>query len=85
MLQLFLVRFHLRFPIWLALSLLFVAPMSVAAGAVYFRLIERPCMNPRWPQDLIARFRSGPGGRPPVDPALDLGAMKAVSKNGVGV
>jgi peptidoglycan/LPS O-acetylase OafA/YrhL len=85
MLQLLLVRFHLRFPIWLALSLLFVAPVSVAAGAVYFRWIERPCMNPRWPQDLIARFRSGPGGRPPVDPSPDLSAMKAVSKNGVGV
>jgi peptidoglycan/LPS O-acetylase OafA/YrhL len=57
--QLLLARLHLRFLIWLALSLLVVAPLSVAVGAVYFLLVERPCMNPRWPNELIAFFGSG--------------------------
>ncbi len=60
MLQLLLVRFHLHFFIWLAISLILVPPAAIAIGAIYFRLIERPCMNPRWPQELIERFRSGP-------------------------
>lgn len=29
-----------------------------AAGTLYFVLIERPCMDPRWPRKLIALFRS---------------------------
>ena len=29
-----------------------------AAGALYFVLIERPCMDPRWPRKLIALLRS---------------------------
>ena len=57
--QLLLVRLHLGFLFWLALSLLVVAPLSVAVGAVYFLLIERPCMDPRWPNKFIALFRSG--------------------------
>ena len=61
--QLLLVRLHLGFLFWLALSLLVVAPLSVAVGAVYFLLIERPCMDPRWPNKLIALFRSGAPGR----------------------
>jgi peptidoglycan/LPS O-acetylase OafA/YrhL len=51
--QAILARFHLHFWTWLAASLLVVAPASIAVGAVYFRLIERPCMDPRWPQKLI--------------------------------
>ena len=66
-LQVLLARFHLPFLIWLAISLLLVAPASIVVGAVYFRLIERPCMDPRWPQKLIATFRSGPPSRPPTD------------------
>jgi peptidoglycan/LPS O-acetylase OafA/YrhL len=61
--QLLLARLHLGFLFWLALSLLVVAPLSVAVGAVYFLLIERPCMDPRWPNKLIALFRSGAPGR----------------------
>jgi peptidoglycan/LPS O-acetylase OafA/YrhL len=61
--QLLLVRMHFRFLSWLALSLLVVAPLSIAVGAVYFLLIERPCMDPRWPNKLIALFRSGAPGR----------------------
>ena len=29
----------------------------LAVGLVYFVLIERPCMNKRWPQELAARLR----------------------------
>jgi peptidoglycan/LPS O-acetylase OafA/YrhL len=61
--QLLLARLHLGFLFWLALSLLVVAPLSVAVGAVYFLLIERPCMDPRWPNKLIALFRSGAPSR----------------------
>lgn len=56
-LQILLVRFHLPFVTWLAVSLLVVAPASIVVGAVYFRLVERPCMDPRWPQKLLARIR----------------------------
>lgn len=61
--QLLLVRLHLGFLFWLALSLLVVAPLSVAVGAVYFLLIERPCMDPCWPNKLIAIVRSGAPSR----------------------
>jgi peptidoglycan/LPS O-acetylase OafA/YrhL len=63
-LQLVLVRLHMRFLSWLALSLLVVAPLSVVVGALYFLLIERPCMDPRWPNKLISQFRAGAHGRP---------------------
>ena len=56
-LQLLLVRFHLPFTPWLAVSLLLGAASSIAVGAVYFLLIEKPCMDPRWPQKLRARLR----------------------------
>jgi peptidoglycan/LPS O-acetylase OafA/YrhL len=57
--QLLLVRLHFGFLFWLVLSLVVVAPISVAVGAVYFLLIERPCMDPHWPNKLIALLRSG--------------------------
>jgi peptidoglycan/LPS O-acetylase OafA/YrhL len=83
-LQLLLARFHLHFLIWLAISLILVAPASIVVGAVYFRLIERPCMDPRWPGKLIARFRSGPRSRPPTGAPVDC--VSAAAKNtGVGV
>jgi peptidoglycan/LPS O-acetylase OafA/YrhL len=85
-LQLLLARFHLHFLIWLTTSLILVAPASMVVGAVYFRLIERPCMDPRWPQKLIARFRSGPRSRPPTDASVDLDTSGLLAKNsGVGV
>jgi peptidoglycan/LPS O-acetylase OafA/YrhL len=83
-LQLLLARFHLHFLIWLAISLILVAPASIVVGAVYFRLIERPCMDPRWPRKLIAHFRSGPRSRPPTGAPVDC--VSAPAKNtGVGV
>jgi peptidoglycan/LPS O-acetylase OafA/YrhL len=80
-LQVLLARFHLPFLIWLAISLLLVAPASIVVGAVYFRLIERPCMDPRWPQKLIARFRSGPRSRPPTDASRVLDTSGLVVKD----
>jgi peptidoglycan/LPS O-acetylase OafA/YrhL len=56
--QILLVRFNLSYLNWLLISLVLVAPASIAVGAVYFLLVERPCMDPRWPQKLIARFRA---------------------------
>jgi peptidoglycan/LPS O-acetylase OafA/YrhL len=80
--QVLLVRLHLNFFLWLTLSLILVAPASIAVGAVYFLLIERPCMDPQWPQKLLAWFRSGPRSRPPADASLDLDPSQLVAKNG---
>jgi peptidoglycan/LPS O-acetylase OafA/YrhL len=80
--QAILARFHLHFFTWLAASLLVVAPASIAVGAIYFRLIERPCMDPRWPRKLIARFRSGPRSRPPKDASPELETAPLLADNG---
>jgi peptidoglycan/LPS O-acetylase OafA/YrhL len=86
LLQLLLARFHFHFLVWLIISLILGTLASIAVGAVYFRLIERPCMDPRWPQRLIARFRSGPRGGPPTNALVDLHASRDLAKNtGVGV
>jgi peptidoglycan/LPS O-acetylase OafA/YrhL len=45
---------YLRFVV----SILIFIPLLLAAGAVFFVLIERPCMDKRWPQKLLA-FLSG--------------------------
>ena len=56
--QILLGYLHIRFTVLLTLSLLVAAPASIMVGAVYFALIERPCMDPRWPQALVSRIRS---------------------------
>jgi peptidoglycan/LPS O-acetylase OafA/YrhL len=81
-LQAILARFHLHFWTWLAASLVVVAPTSIAVGAVYFRLIERPCMDPRWPQKLIAQFRSGPPSRPPNGASPELETSRQLTNDG---
>ena len=81
-LQAVLAHFHLHFWTWLAVSLLVVAPASIAVGAIYFRLIERPCMDPRWPQKLVARFRSGPRSRPPNGASPELETSRLLADNG---
>ncbi len=81
-LQAVLTHFHLHFWTWLAVSLLVVAPASIAVGAIYFRLIERPCMDPRWPQKLVARFRSGPRSRPPKGASPELETSPLLADNG---
>jgi peptidoglycan/LPS O-acetylase OafA/YrhL len=64
-----LSRFHTRLATSIPGFLLLSIPASIVAGAVYFRLVERPCMDPNWPRELMARFRSGPPGAPPVKAA----------------
>lgn len=32
-------------------------PFALVAGIIFYVVLERPCMNPRWPQELFARFR----------------------------
>lgn len=41
----------------LGVQLLLLVPAVLLVSVAYFVLVERPCMNPRWPQDLSARFR----------------------------
>jgi peptidoglycan/LPS O-acetylase OafA/YrhL len=82
MLQAILARFHLHFWTWLAASLILVAPASMVVGAVYFLAIERPCMDPRWPQKLRARFRSGPRSGPPADASPEPDKCRLLSDKG---
>jgi len=40
-----------------AVQMLLLLVFIFAVSAVYFVLVERPCMNPRWPGDLLAKLR----------------------------
>ena len=42
--------FHLC--IWTAA----IVPIILAGSAIFFRVIERPCMDPRWPQRLMSKL-----------------------------
>ena len=42
----------------LAVETLILAPAVLATGAIYFRLMERPCMKPDWPSRLRGTLRS---------------------------
>ncbi len=44
-----------------AQGVLMLVPLAVVCGA-FFVLIERPCMDPRWPRRLIGRLRAAPPG-----------------------
>ena len=35
----------------------FGLPLALAVGILFYLVLERPCMNPRWPQALLARLR----------------------------
>lgn len=41
---------------------LLIVPPVIIIGALFYLMIERPCMNPRWPSELLARFRFGQPG-----------------------
>jgi peptidoglycan/LPS O-acetylase OafA/YrhL len=32
-------------------------PFVLLTGIIFYAVLERPCMNPRWPQEWLARFR----------------------------
>ena len=38
----------------LLVQLALIVPPALAASAVYFALVERPCMDPAWPSRLRA-------------------------------
>ncbi|MDX9910295.1 MAG: acyltransferase [Phycisphaerales bacterium] len=42
---------------WRVAYILIASAVAISVSAVLFALIERPTMNPRWPQDLWARVR----------------------------
>jgi peptidoglycan/LPS O-acetylase OafA/YrhL len=46
-----------NFVLDLGVQLVLLVPAVLLASAVFFVWVERPFMNPRWPQDLSARFR----------------------------
>jgi peptidoglycan/LPS O-acetylase OafA/YrhL len=39
-------------------QLLLVAPPVILVSAVFFLLVEKPCMDPRWPQEVWAKLTS---------------------------
>jgi peptidoglycan/LPS O-acetylase OafA/YrhL len=39
------------------LQIVLMFPFVFLVGAVYFVLIERPCMDPQWPQKMWHRLR----------------------------
>lgn len=49
------------------LQAMLLAPAVLAAGLVFYVLIERPCMNPRWPAELRRRLSFAGRRRGPVD------------------
>jgi peptidoglycan/LPS O-acetylase OafA/YrhL len=50
------------------LRLLFLGmPFAMLAGVTYYILVERPCMNPNWPTDLLNYFSRKPRPRPNSD------------------
>jgi peptidoglycan/LPS O-acetylase OafA/YrhL len=56
------VRIHRPESLWeaVAIALGVMAPATIVAGFVYYLLIERPCMDPKWPQKLFARLKMAP-------------------------
>ena len=32
-------------------------PFALVVGIAFYIILERPCMNPRWPQELFDRLR----------------------------
>ena len=57
---------HLQPDIALALTCAIVIPVGLVAGAAFFVLVERPCMDPAWPERARSRVRrilAGPAPR----------------------
>jgi peptidoglycan/LPS O-acetylase OafA/YrhL len=44
------------FAVRLLIQFVLMSPVILAVCAVYFRWIERPCMRPDWPRQLVAAF-----------------------------
>ncbi|WP_263359460.1 acyltransferase family protein [Acidicapsa ligni] len=48
-----------RLPIWIGTPAIFALSFAatLAIGTIFFVLIERPCMDPEWPQKLARKFK----------------------------
>ncbi len=57
-------RFFLGYPfdIRLLIQALLIGPVILLISALYFRFVERPCMNPAWPQRLARAIVGSPSG-----------------------
>lgn len=51
-----LVEFHSLAGAWL-ISWIVLIPIAIAAGLVFYVLVERPCMDPNWPAALWSRVQ----------------------------
>jgi peptidoglycan/LPS O-acetylase OafA/YrhL len=51
------IHFGQSFLAYYLLQAVLVLPCVFAGCCVFFILIERPCMNPQWPRELIRFFR----------------------------
>jgi peptidoglycan/LPS O-acetylase OafA/YrhL len=60
-------------------SLLVLVPLAVVVGAVFFVLVERPCMDPHWLDRAIGRIRAAGAPRPRPDDGLTV----VISDSGV--
>jgi peptidoglycan/LPS O-acetylase OafA/YrhL len=56
----FTERFFLdySFTTRLSIQFLMITPVLLVISGLYFRLIERPCMRPYWPRELLIRIAS---------------------------
>ncbi len=45
------------YPLDLLLVTVICLPVVLTGGGIFFLLIEKPCMNPQWPAQLLARIR----------------------------
>jgi peptidoglycan/LPS O-acetylase OafA/YrhL len=51
---------HADFLVNYLIQIALLGPLVLAVSTLFFLLIERPCMDPAWPQKLWARFRGTP-------------------------
>jgi peptidoglycan/LPS O-acetylase OafA/YrhL len=45
------------FPVRLLIQFLLITPVALVIAGLYFRFVERPCMNPDWPRQLSAAIQ----------------------------
>jgi peptidoglycan/LPS O-acetylase OafA/YrhL len=53
-----------------AVTCALLLPIGLLASAVFFVLVERPCMDPAWPEHARARVRRAIRARPATDAAV---------------
>jgi peptidoglycan/LPS O-acetylase OafA/YrhL len=58
---------HLQPDLAFVVTCAVLLPIGLLASAVFFVLVERPCMDPAWPERARARVRHAIAARPPGD------------------